>query len=85
MQHLRSWMGAAKDPPSDFPRDVPGDRGDRGDRAGRRPREEKGRLVSKAWGKMGVAMGFYRVWHGMGFEFWKVILFDMGCFFLGGN
>ena len=58
MQHLRSWMGAAKDPPSDFPRDVPGDRGDR---AGRRPREEKGRLVSKAWGRMGVAMGFYRV------------------------
>ena len=60
-QCLRSWMGAAKDPPSDFPRDVPpcdrggdrgGDRGACGDRAGRRPREEKGRLlVSKAWGR----------------------------------
>lgn len=38
----KSWMGAAKDPPS---RDVPrGDRADRGERRSR-PREEKGRLL----------------------------------------
>lgn len=44
----KSWMGAARDP-SDFPRDLPGDRGadTRARASARRPREEKGRLVSK--------------------------------------